>query len=388
MSEQIIERGQTIELDKVNGNLKIGKDATIIAKNKSITVNGSIVNRGGFVCEGSLVARNIRVKNGSAEILGNLELQQYAQVDNRLDVNGSVICPDISVGGSLYIETDIQSDSVKVGGTVKIGNKAQVETIKTGGTLKIFGESNVGSITVGGTVKLLQTAQIDSIKVGGTVKVTGGRFAYIKIGGSFKSTEKVEINSMDIGGTVKAEDDVIIEDLSVGGSFTAGKNLQFGRIDIGGTIKIYGNATGKTLKVGGTISCQENLTCEEKLLIGGSCIVEKVIDAQDIEVGGKIVAKFINAKYFKIKRRGEVSGTVNAEIIIVSSRATADDLYGKDIRIEENARVRNVYGDSITLEEGARVSGEILYTSDFYAEDGVKAKEAQKVDALPSPKAK
>ena len=142
------------------------------------------------------------------------------------------------------------------------------------------------------------------------------------------------------------------------------------------------------MKVGGTLVCQENLACKEKLFIGGSCTVSKVIDAEDIEVGGKIAAKFINAKYFKIKRRGEVQGTVNAEIIIVSSRATTDDLYGKDIRIEENARVKNVYGESITIEEGARVSGEILYTNDFYAEDGVKTKEAQKVKALPSPKAK
>ncbi|MCK5045534.1 MAG: hypothetical protein KAS22_03075, partial [Candidatus Heimdallarchaeota archaeon] len=72
MSEQIIEKGQTVRLGKVKGNLKIGKDATLIADNGIIVVDGSITSKGSFACEGDLRARSIRTKNGSVEIVGHL----------------------------------------------------------------------------------------------------------------------------------------------------------------------------------------------------------------------------------------------------------------------------------------------------------------------------
>jgi len=63
-------------------------------------------------------------------------------------------------------------------------------------------------------------------------------------------------------------------------------------------------------------------------------------------------------------------------------------LYGKEIRIEENARIKNIYGDDVSIEEGARISGEILYTNDIYIEEGARiSNEPKKVKILPEPKA-
>jgi len=113
-----------------------------------------------------------------------------------------------------------------------------------------------------------------------------------------------------------------------------------------------------------------------------------VLTGDEISIGGSATAKLITGKYFSIGRRGEVQGIVSAETIIISSRATAQDLYGKEIRIEENARIKNIYGDDISIEEGARVSGEILYTNDIYIEEGARiSNEPKKVKTLPEPKA-
>ena len=135
-------------------------------------------------------------------------------------------------------------------------------------------------------------------------------------------------------------------------------------------------------------TCLENLTCSNEVKVGGSCIVDKVLTAKEIEVGGKIQAQLINGKYVKIGRSGEVIGTINSDKIVISDRARVGDLYGGDIRIEEDCRVRNIYGENITIEEGTRVTGEIQYTKEIYLDEGVKVSiEPKKVSSLPKAKA-
>lgn len=37
-----IENGKTVRLNKIKGNLKLGKDVTIVAENNTILVDGSV----------------------------------------------------------------------------------------------------------------------------------------------------------------------------------------------------------------------------------------------------------------------------------------------------------------------------------------------------------
>jgi cytoskeletal protein CcmA (bactofilin family) len=89
---------------------------------------------------------------------------------------------------------------------------------------------------------------------------------------------------------------------------------------------------------------------------------------------------------FRIGKRGEVQGFVEAKSILVGERARADSLYGDEIRVEERGRVKDIYGRSIYLEREVTVEGEVLYTERYQAEDHVLlTTEPRKVDALPSP---
>jgi cytoskeletal protein CcmA (bactofilin family) len=75
---------------------------------------------------------------------------------------------------------------------------------------------------------------------------------------------------------------------------------------------------------------------------------------------------------------------VQAERIVISEKAIADDLYGGEIILEERARVKNVYGNSIYIEEGARVTGDIEYSDECSIEDGAQINnEPKKVKKLP-----
>ena len=69
MSEKIIERGQVVTIDRIDGNLRLRRDVTLVPESGVFTVNGSITADGNFSCEGDLVARNLRCKNGSVEII-------------------------------------------------------------------------------------------------------------------------------------------------------------------------------------------------------------------------------------------------------------------------------------------------------------------------------
>ncbi|MHA1123087.1 MAG: hypothetical protein ACTSPC_09865, partial [Candidatus Heimdallarchaeota archaeon] len=70
--------------------------------------------------------------------------------------------------------------------------------------------------------------------------------------------------------------------------------------------------------------------------------------------------------------------------IVISSRATAEDLYGGEIILEERSRAKNVYGDSIYIEDGARIIGEIQYTEEISLEPNVHLNsEPKKTKGLP-----
>jgi len=121
--------------------------------------------------------------------------------------------------------------------------------------------------------------------------------------------------------------------------------------------------------------------------VGGSLAVGERIDAQRIEIGGRIAAKRIKAtETFRIGKRGNVQGLVEARSILVRERARADSLYGDEIRVEERGRVKSVYGRTVYLEREVTVEGEILYTESYQAEDRVVLRsEPKKVDTLPPP---
>ncbi|MHA1504853.1 MAG: hypothetical protein ACTSPT_06650 [Candidatus Heimdallarchaeota archaeon] len=113
MKEEIIQPGQTVELDVVDGNLRVGDGAILEAKKETILVKGNIVSKGSFSVEGNLETSSIRCKRGALDVEGDLKVAKYVDIDKSLVVSGSAICPDINIGGTLKVQEDIQSQEVK-----------------------------------------------------------------------------------------------------------------------------------------------------------------------------------------------------------------------------------------------------------------------------------
>ena len=118
-------------------------------------------------------------------------------------------------------------------------------------------------------------------------------------------------------------------------------------IRVGGTVTIEGDSKGDSISVGGTLKAEGDLELTGKLKVGGTVSCDGNIVGDEISVGGEHKAASTKANYFKIGRRGTVIGPVQADKIIISTRATAENLYGGEIILEERSRAKNVYGDSI-----------------------------------------
>ena len=64
-----IDKRKRVRLGIVDGDLKIGKGAKLIAEKDTIVVHGKIRNKGGFICKGNLEARSIDSRDGKVNAL-------------------------------------------------------------------------------------------------------------------------------------------------------------------------------------------------------------------------------------------------------------------------------------------------------------------------------
>ena len=112
----------------------------------------------------------------------------------------------------------------------------------------------------------------------------------------------------------------------------------------------------------------------------------KKIEADEhVEVGGSVETEDgVEAKFFRIGKRGRVHGPIRADRVIIGKEAQVEDIYGREIILRHEARARNVYGEIISIESGCHIDGEIKYTRELRMNERVYlAKQPQKVDKLP-----
>jgi cytoskeletal protein CcmA (bactofilin family) len=137
--------------------------------------------------------------------------------------------------------------------------------------------------------------------------------------------------------------------------------------------------------VGGKVEAGADLGAYD-VEVGGSVRAKSVTATTKIEVGGSITSDVgVNAATIEIGRRGEVVGPIRADEVIIGDRARVEDVHARSILMEERASARNLYGETIRIEEHCQISGEVQYTRDLRAEENVEfAKPPQKVDKLPT----
>lgn len=392
------------KLSVVEGDLTIGRDAVIEGSGTPpvVKVLGSVYCEGRNIFEGSLEAE---VFEGEYDVWihGNLTVRRSIELeDGHLEVNGNVTAGRVDIGSALYIDGDLHVEEVDIGGSLRVYGQVDSKEIDVGGSFEAKGRVKAERVDVGGNVSIESEVAITKVDVGGTVSVGGGRIGDVDVGGSFESSGALEFGQIDVGGAVRLAGNSKGGDIGVGGSLKADRELEFGSIEVGGKVEIKGSGKGVEMEVGGRVEIDGRLEISRGLEVGGKIEAHDEIVAENIEVGGVLSAKKATAKerievgglietvqgifasLIEIGSHGKIRGPAEADQIIVGRDAHVETIRGRKIHMKRGATAENIYGEDITIENGSRINGEIKYTKKLETEGNVSfAKEPQKVTTLP-----
>lgn len=399
-SEEKVERGRTVTLSEVDGDLLLG-GSTVVPAGSEVVVHGTVTLKGRSVVRGTLKAEEVRGE-GDLQVEGDLEADVVKLRD----------------GASLDVAKDLKADDVDVPNTLRVGGRTEVDDLSVGGTATLTGDAKVDDVRVGGTLKAEAKLEASDVKVGGAVEAKEIICDDVKVGGSLRA-ERVEGDDMNVGGTVEITGEAKLEDLVVGGTANVGKGsvgevrvggtfraageLSFGGMDVGGEIAM-GSGKGEKISVGGVLDVKGDLALEERLDVGGRARVDGAVSAGDITVGGELQAataisggglsvggKLATAKGAKggevdIGRMAQVRGPIIGETVKVREKTETDDIHAGSLWLGDECLVKNVFVRRAEIGRGCVISGRLQYTEAVRMGKDVRlSSPAEKVSQLPSP---
>ncbi len=375
------------KLSEVEGDLKLGKGAVIIAKDKTIVVNGRIKNKGGFKCKGNLEVRSIRSDKGSVRIFGDLTVIKEVSVDKSLIVKGKVKAEEIRAGMCIKVANGTTAESVKAGIKTVLNGNNDIESVSSGTKVILHGSHKIGSISTGTKAKLYGLLDVEKVSSGTRIFADQGKIGSASAGLSIFGLNNIEFERASAGFSIKLNSGNV-KNASAGFSIKAKKRLSFTSLSAGFNVKLKQGGTGETAKAGFSVKSGSDLEFTEAVKAGFSCIVKGNLTTKDIKTGRNIIARFIEADTIRVAKRGKLFGIVKARSVTLGEKARARNLYVEDLEMYEKSRARNVFANNITVEDYAVLSGIVEYTDSFDTEAKAKIRvKPKKVESLPLPKA-
>jgi len=376
-----------MKLSEVDGDMKIGKGATIIAENKTIVVHGKIKNKGGFKCKGNLEVLSIESRKGNVKIYGDLKAKREVESEKKLIITGSLEAEDVSAGSIVKVQKDVKADKISAGFQVELCGNAEVESISAGARI-ILTTGKVGKASAGMSVITKKDVDLKKVSAGMRIKLIGiSKVGKASAGMSVISKNDAEIDVASAGMIVKLLGKTKVRKASAGMRVKAKNALEFGELSAGMSVILKKDAIGEKASAGFRIYGASNVTLSGSASAGFSIAACKKLEAEKLSAGKKIKARFIKAKTISVAKRGRLVGTVQAESVVLNERARAMNLYVSELEMLERSKARNVYADNITIEDYARLSGKVEYTGSINAEEKAKIRaKPKKVKELPSPK--
>jgi len=426
MTDLHIPRGQTATLEHVDGDVKVGHNATLqAADGKNIVVTGGVYLEGKAYVNGNLECDSIESERffsrqaeanfggqrarldltgryvGKLEVNGNLTVHNQLSVSHSVEVKGNVAAADIDVGGKIDAET-ISCSRIRVGGRADIRGTLEASSVDVGGKVEA-GKAKIGDLNVGGE------AEVD----GGSI--TGN----IRVGGKFESKSPLEFGELlvygkgELAGGSRGRKVSTFGKLEVNGDFTCDV------IEAGGVIDIHGDCHTQHVETGAKLEVSGSLFVSDKLEGVGVTEVQGNIEAAHIKVSGKLTANRITAK-----EEADVSGRVEAkeglkavqlvvrsgsryEGVLIGDRvevgksvdlsyggwgrwaagtmARVDDIYAREVVIGAMSTAARIFANKVSLEQ-CSAAWQVMYTDELKIAPGAGVSEQpRKVDNLPKP---
>lgn len=427
-----IPRGQTAILDRVEGNLEVGHNATIQAcGGKNVVVTGDVYLEGKAYVKGDLECNSVvsgvffsrtgeftagpqraRVELtgryvGKLEVNGNLTAHKQLNVTHSVEVTGTISAENIDVGGKIEAN-DIKCYRIRVGGRAGIINTFEAQSVDVGGKVDAHGKVKIGDLNVGGEAE-----------VGGG-SITGN----IHVGGRFISTKPLQFGELLIYGKGSLAADCKGVKISTFGKLDVCGNIACDTIQAGGSIDIHGDCHSKHVELGGKLEVRGSLFVSDKFEGYGSAEVEhnfegrslrvngkfkanEIIVEEEADVSGKVEAKQgLKAKQVTVRTGSRCEGVIVAEHVEVGKSADlsyggwanfmagwaaagamvrVDDVYANEVVLGPMSQAARIFAAKASLERCSTV-WQVSYTDELKIAEGAGVSEPpRKVDSLPKP---
>ncbi|MFI5450499.1 MAG: hypothetical protein ACHQ03_12125, partial [Candidatus Bathyarchaeia archaeon] len=185
MSDFTVPRKSTVKLGRVEGDLKVGHNATIEASDQNLViVSGGVYFEGAATVNCDLECDSLKIGHGGIlKINGNLIVRNLLDVEHSVEATGVISAGDIDVGGKIFANS-INCKKMRVGGMVEVVESLGAETLDVGGKVEVLGTVKLGDLVVGGAAEI------------GGGSISGN----IRIGGKFEAHSPLEFGDLQVYG--------------------------------------------------------------------------------------------------------------------------------------------------------------------------------------------
>lgn len=316
MSDLHIPRGQTATLDRVDGELRVGNNATIQASNgKNVVVTGSVYLEGkayvncDLECD-SLESKMFFSKTKEVSSQSNrARLELTARYVGKLEMTGNLaVHKQLNVSHSVEVTGAITAENIDVGGKIEAG-AIKCERIRVGGRADIQNMFEASSVDVGGKVVAPGTVKLGDLNVGGEVEVGGGSITgNIRVGGKFLSKLPLEFGELLVYGKGSLPAGCKGRKISTFGKLEVDGSINCAIIEAGGVIEIRGDCHAQKVEVGGKFEVSGSLFVSDSLEGYGVVEISGNFESTNLHIGGRLEANRI-----LVKEVADISGKTQAK---------------------------------------------------------------------------
>lgn len=387
MPDHTVGRGEMAELGRIEGDLKVGRNATIKAQSgRKVVVTGGVVFETSAKIDCDLECQSMKVEGrgygprgrsgpaGNIIVKGNLTVHGGADVLASLEVVGDLKAEEVDIAGHLKCKS-LVSKRARVGGHMEAKGTLEAQKVDVGGHMSVLGSAKLGDLHVGGHAR-----------VGGGV-ISGD----IKVKGQFTTGLKLEFGELEIFGHLKLPADSKGERLVAFGKVEFLGDAFCRIVQVKGSVRVAGNFAVEDAEVSGKLEVSGSLNATKELKVYGVAEVKKQVKCESIMVGGRLRANSVmvdgqadidgevestrglKAKSILVRRGSRVVGPLVGEQVEIGKAAGAwrFPLGGRLASSGRNTSVEDAHGGAIKLGPASRAR--LVFAEDLEMDDGSHA---------------
>ncbi len=382
-----VARNSTAKLGRVDGELKVGRNAQIEAIDGKVVVTEGAYFEGSAEVNCSLECNKLRINHGFVKVNGDLTVQDELDIVQSIEVDGETKARNIEVEGRIY-SNSITANEIRANGAVKV--EANLEVSK--------------SLEVTGKLRVPDSFKLHDITITGNAKIGGGQISgTTQIRGKLEAASKVGFEELFITGKAELAAGCTAKKISTNGKLDVVGDMSCDEMEVRGKNEIEGNCTSKKILVSGELEVSGSLAVSDvlesygttevegnvtgtKLRAAGKFEASQAIFTSDADIAGRIeTERGLKAKTITIGSGSRCEGPIVAETVEVGKsqlnvgswqahwvgqdvqarmigRATkVDDIYATNVHLGAYSSASKIFAENVEVEKGCIID-QITYT--------------------------